>query len=121
MNGSGSIAVVEPASPTRQGRPWAVVLHQIATDRIARVIFIVVFVVVGFGDSILLPFDFTQRVSFANWHYLDTRYVAFSVAFALGMSWVSPCRSTPCGASWRTGRAQAPHAAAAPSARWRRW
>ena len=42
----------------------------------------------GFGDSILLPFDFTQQISFANWRYLDARYVAFTVAFALAMAWV---------------------------------
>ena len=71
-----------------QGHPWAAVVRQVAADRVDRVVFAVVFVVVGFGDSILLPFDFTQRISFANWGYLDPRYLAFTVAFAFAMAWV---------------------------------
>ena len=71
-----------------QGHPWAAVVRQVAADRVDRVVFAVVFVAVGFGDSILLPFDFTQRISFANWGYLDPRYLAFTVAFALAMAWV---------------------------------
>ena len=71
-----------------QGHPWAAVIRQVAADRVDRAVFAAVFVAVGFGDSILLPFDFTQRVSFANWRYLDARYLAFTVAFALAMAWV---------------------------------
>ena len=71
-----------------QGHPWAAVVRQVAADRVDRAVFAVVFVAVGFGDSILLPFDFTQRISFANWGYLDPRYLAFTVAFAFAMAWV---------------------------------
>lgn len=76
------------ATRQRQGHPWATVFRQVAADRVDRVVFAAVLVTVGFGDSILLPFDFTQRVSFANWRYLDARYLAFTVAFALAMAWV---------------------------------
>ncbi|MHB1778046.1 MAG: hypothetical protein ACYCU7_18995 [Acidimicrobiales bacterium] len=71
-----------------QVHPWVAVVRQVAADRVDRVVFAVVFVAVGFGDSILLPFDFTQRISFANWGYLDPRYLAFTVAFAFAMAWV---------------------------------
>ncbi|MDA8286051.1 MAG: hypothetical protein M0Z42_22735 [Actinomycetota bacterium] len=71
-----------------QGHPWATVVRQVAADRVDRAVFVAVLVVVGFGDSILLPFDFTQRISFANWRYLDARYLAFTLAFALAMAWV---------------------------------
>jgi hypothetical protein len=71
-----------------QGHPWTAVVRQVAADRVDRAVFAGVFVAVGFGDSILLPFDFTQRISFANWGYLDPRYLAFTVAFAFAMAWV---------------------------------
>lgn len=74
--------------PARRARSWSTALGQVSHDRLNRVVFVAVAGLVGFGDSILLPFDFTQRVSFANWHYLDARYVAFTVAFALAMAWV---------------------------------
>ena len=76
------------ATRSGQGHPWAGVFRQVAADRVDRAVFAAVLVAVGFGDSILLPFDFTQRVSFANWRYLDARYLAFTVAFALVMAWV---------------------------------
>ena len=63
-------------------------IRDVAADRVDRSVFVAVFAVVGFGDSILLPFDYTQRISFANWHYFDARYVAFTVAFALAIAWV---------------------------------
>jgi hypothetical protein len=69
-------------------RSWLAVTRQVATDRIDQLVFVAVAVAVGFGYSVLLPFDFTQRISFANWHYLDARYLIFTVAFALGMAWV---------------------------------
>jgi len=64
------------------------VLGAVARDRIDRVVFAAVVVVVGFGESVLLPFDFTQRVSLANWRYFNGRDAAFTVAFALAMAWV---------------------------------
>ena len=40
------------------------------------------------GYSVMLPFAYTQRISFRNWHYLDTRYVAFSIAFGVATGWL---------------------------------
>jgi hypothetical protein len=51
-------------------------------------VFVATAALVGFGYSLLLPFAYTQRISFANWRYLDARYVAFSLAFALGIAWL---------------------------------
>jgi hypothetical protein len=53
-----------------------------------RLVFALTALLVGLGYSLLLPFASTQRISFANWDYLDARYVLFSVAFALGLGWL---------------------------------
>ncbi|WP_249011877.1 hypothetical protein [Conexibacter sp. DBS9H8] len=63
-------------------------LRDVATDRVARRVFVLAVPLIGVGYSLVLPFSFTQRISFANWHYLDLRYVAFSAAFAVGMGWL---------------------------------
>jgi hypothetical protein len=70
------------------GHPWVAVLKAVASDRVDRVTFLIVTVVVGIGDSVLLPYDFTQQLSFANWQYFGPRYGVFTVAFALAMAWV---------------------------------
>ncbi len=77
-----------PPVPARVRRPGLAVTAEVAADRVNRVVFVAVAAAVSFGYSILLPFDFTQRLSFANWHYLDARYLFFVVVFALGMAWV---------------------------------
>ncbi|HLH64859.1 MAG TPA: hypothetical protein VKV27_04110 [Solirubrobacteraceae bacterium] len=59
-----------------------------AHDRIDRAVFATSVVLVGFGYSLLLPYAYTQRISLANWSFLDTRYVAFTVAFAVGLAWL---------------------------------
>jgi hypothetical protein len=69
-------------------RPWLAVIREVAGDRVDRIVFAAVAAVAGFGYSVLLPFDYTQRVSFANWQYFGPRYAAFTVAFALGLAWV---------------------------------
>ncbi len=69
-------------------RPWRAVIREVAGDRVDRIVFAAVAAVAGFGYSVLLPFDYTQRVSFANWRYFGPRYAAFTVAFALGLAWV---------------------------------
>jgi len=69
-------------------RPWLAVMGEVAGDRVARVVFAALAAAAGFGYSVLLPFDYTQRVSFANWQYFGPRYAAFTVAFALGLAWV---------------------------------
>jgi hypothetical protein len=77
-----------PAALAGSRRAWPAVLGLAARDRVNQVVFVAVLLAVGFGDSILLPFDFTQRISLANWQYFDARYVAFTVAFAIAMAWV---------------------------------
>src|SRR5260370_4957097 len=69
-------------------RLWLAVTREVAGDRVSQIVFAAVAAAAGFGYSILLPFDYTQRVSFANWQYFGPRYTAFTVAFALGLAWV---------------------------------
>jgi hypothetical protein len=84
--GNAGEAGTTPAGP--RPRSWLAVTREVAVDHVDQAVFFAVGGAVGFGYSVLLPFDFTQRISFANWHYLDARYVAFTLAFALGMAWV---------------------------------
>jgi hypothetical protein len=80
---------VSGALPSSAGaRAWGDALREVAGDRVDRVLFVSTALLVGFGYSLLLPFAYTQRLSFANWGYLDARYVAFSIAFALGFAWL---------------------------------
>src|SRR5216684_8277943 len=69
-------------------RPWLAVTREVAGDRVDQIVFAAVAAAAGFGYSILLPFDYTQRVSFANWQYFGPRYAAFTAAFAVGLAWV---------------------------------
>ena len=69
-------------------RPWLTVIREVIGDRVSRVVFAVTAVGAGLGYSVLLPFDFTQRVSFANWRYFGPRYAGFTVVLALGLAWV---------------------------------
>ncbi len=69
-------------------RPWLAVTREVAGDRVDRIVFGAVAAVAGFGYSVLLPFDYTQRVSFANWQYFGSRYAAYTAGFALGLAWV---------------------------------
>lgn len=80
-----SARVVSRSSP---GRAWRAVLREMASDRVDRVMFAATAALVGLGYSVMLPFAFTQRISFANWRYLDARYVAFTVGFALAIAWL---------------------------------
>jgi len=60
----------------------------VAADGLNRAVFVVTAAAIGFAYSILLPFAFTQRISWRNWHYLDARYLAYSVVFGLGVAWL---------------------------------
>ena len=73
-----------PAAP----RPWRALVREVAGDRTGRAVFATVAALAGFGYSVLLPFDYTQRISLANWQYFGPRYAAFTAAFALGLAWV---------------------------------
>lgn len=64
------------------------VLHELMHDHPTQLIFVLTAAIVGVAYSVLLPFGFTQRITWRNWHYLDARYVAFSVAFGLATGWM---------------------------------
>jgi hypothetical protein len=83
-NGPGAAAPAGRAAV----RPWLAVAREVAGDPVDRIVFGAVAAVAEFGYSVLLPFDYTQRVSFANWRYFGPRYAAFTVAFAVGLAWV---------------------------------
>ncbi len=73
-----------PPSP----RPWSALARDVAADRVDRVVFAASAALAGFVYSILLPFNFTQRISLANWRYLDARYLTFTAVFAVGIAWL---------------------------------
>lgn len=60
------------------------ILHQPG----GRVLFGSVAVGVALLYTLMLPAAYTQRLSFANWRYLDARDVAFSAVFGLLVGWV---------------------------------
>ena len=68
--------------------PSTTVLRSLVSDRVSQVSFAVVAGLVGIGYSVLLPFEFTQRIAWRNWEYLDARSLAFSVAFGLVTAWI---------------------------------
>lgn len=72
----------------RTTRSWRALPRAVAGDRVARTVFAIAALLIGVGYSLLLPFAYTQRISLANWDYLDARYVAFSAGFALGLAWL---------------------------------
>jgi hypothetical protein len=78
----------ESSTGSAKGGGWRAVMSDVIADRIDQLVFAVTAVLVGFGYSLLLPFGYTQRISVANWDYLDARYVLFSIAFALGLAWL---------------------------------
>ena len=63
-------------------------LTEAVQDRSCRVLFIVVSMAVTFTYSLLLPFKYTQHISFGNWNYLDIRLSAFSIAYGLAFATV---------------------------------
>ena len=54
-------------SPRPSVEPGPVV-HDLLHDHVSQATFVIVGVVVALGYSVLLPFAFTQRVSWHNWH-----------------------------------------------------
>lgn len=76
------------ASEPVTARTWLSVIRDIAADPVSRMVFAVVTLIAGVAYSVLLPFDFTLQISFANWQYFGPRYAAFTVGLALGLAWV---------------------------------
>jgi len=75
-------------SSTPRSASWTVVLRDVARERFSQVVFLATALVVAFAYTVLLPFGYTQRLSFANWHYLDAYLVAWSVVLGLAMGLV---------------------------------
>jgi hypothetical protein len=77
-----------PSAAAAKGGGGRAVVREVTANRVNRLVFAVTALLVGLGYSLLLPFGYTQRISVANWDYLDARYVLFSVAFSLGLGWL---------------------------------
>jgi hypothetical protein len=63
-------------------------LRKVFESKANKVAFVLVALGVVFLYTLLLPFDFTQRLEFANWNYLDASLVVWSVVLGLAMSLV---------------------------------
>jgi hypothetical protein len=64
------------------------VLREVAGDRVSQVLFAAVTLAVGLAYSVLLPFDYTLRISLANWQFFTLRYALFDTGLALGLAWL---------------------------------
>lgn len=64
---------------------WTLI-GDVARDRLNQVIFVVTAAAITFAYSMLLTFAYTQRFSWANWHYLSTRLLVWSMVLALSMA-----------------------------------
>lgn len=64
------------------------VLREVAGDRVSQVLFVTVALAAGVAYSVLLPFDFTLRISLANWQFFSLRYALFAIGLALGLAWL---------------------------------
>jgi hypothetical protein len=78
------VTQVVTARTTADARPPNPIRNMV-NDHVCQVVFIVVAAIVGIAYSVLLPFGFTQRLT---WHYLDARYITFSVAFGVATGWM---------------------------------
>src|SRR5215472_1428309 len=88
MSGPNAAPARAVEGGTAAPRRWRAVTGEVARDRAGQAVFAAVAAAAGFGYSVLLPFDYTQRISLANWQYFGPRYAAFTAAFALGLAWV---------------------------------
>lgn len=62
--------------------------REVIGDRLNRVVFAISAALFTLLYTLLLPYAYTQRLSFANWDYLSARYLAFSLAFGVGIGWL---------------------------------
>ena len=77
--------LVLDASVTKSPQSWAII-RDVARDRINQTVFVATAVTVAFAYSMLLTFAYTQRFSWANWHYLSARLLVWSVGLSLAMA-----------------------------------
>ena len=92
-HGTADTAPPRGKEPVPEPRAGAGVVHVPPSGRAAlaqmartpsyQLLFAVAAMVAGFVYSLLLPFEYTQRFSFANWHFLGPRLAAFSIAYGL--------------------------------------
>lgn len=71
----------------KRGRNWSV-LAEVLSSRSNQVTLVLLTITFSIIYTILLPFEFTQRLSFANWNYLDPYLGIWSVVIGAGMSLV---------------------------------
>lgn len=76
MTSEASPSLVRAIVPDILGKP------------VGRVVFAAVFLGVAFLYTLMLPAAYAERLSLANWRYLDARDVAFSAAFGLLLGWI---------------------------------
>ena len=86
-----------PGTPLAPGTPLSsravvptagTVLRAVVADRVSRVLFVLLTVVVTVAYSVTLPFAFTQRLSLRNWQFLTPLLVVFAVALGVGMAFL---------------------------------
>ena len=78
-------SIVIDASFARTPVSW-MLLRDVVRDRINQIVFVVTAITVAFAYSMLLTFAYTQRFSWANWHYLNARLLGWSVVLSLAMA-----------------------------------
>ena len=66
-------------------RSWTLI-RDVARDRINQIVFVATAITVAFVYSMLLTFAYTQRFSWANWHYLSFRLLVWSVGLSLAIA-----------------------------------
>ena len=71
---------------TELRRSWRWAFSIMAKDPITRFIFVLSALLVGFAYSVLLPFNYTQRVSLRNWQYLNVSSALWAVVLGLAMA-----------------------------------
>ncbi len=85
ISGNSVSATTRHIKPARQNKA---VLAEVLRYRNNQILLVLLTVIIGTLYTILLPFDFTQRFSLANWHYLDLYLATWSVVLGAGMALV---------------------------------
>ena len=88
MRSLGDIAPTWPTSDAGIDLPrsWRRAISHMAKDPVTRCIFVLSALLVAFAYSVLLPYDYTQRVSLRNWQYLNVSSTAWAVVLGLAMA-----------------------------------
>jgi hypothetical protein len=81
-----SVARTEGSAARPSSVRWWV--RSMATDRISRMLFVLLATGITLGYTVTLPFASTQRLSLANWQFLTGRLLGFAIALGVGMAMV---------------------------------